>query len=80
MARGLFRPYLKVSIRHAFKVPVHFDPDLIATEGETFPSGSVATGRKPSELLLPPTTTSTKAAALEGDGGLGTKSQSEPVS
>ncbi|RWD37218.1 MAG: hypothetical protein EOS48_01130 [Mesorhizobium sp.] len=38
-ARGLFQPYLKVSIRHAFKVSVRFDPDLIATEGETFPSG-----------------------------------------
>ncbi|RWM20836.1 MAG: hypothetical protein E5X53_12670 [Mesorhizobium sp.] len=45
MARGLFQPYLSVSIRHAFKAPVHFDPDLIATEGETFSSGSVATGR-----------------------------------
>ncbi|RWB42417.1 MAG: hypothetical protein EOQ42_29940 [Mesorhizobium sp.] len=41
----MFQPYLKVSIRHAFKVSVRFDPDLIATEGETFPSGSVATGR-----------------------------------
>jgi hypothetical protein len=38
----LFQPYLKASIRHAFKVPVRFDPDLIATEGETFPPGSVA--------------------------------------
>ncbi|RUV73965.1 MAG: hypothetical protein EOR30_01280 [Mesorhizobium sp.] len=46
-ARGLFQPYLKVSIRHAFKASVRFDPDLIATGGETFPSGSVATGRNP---------------------------------
>ncbi|RUU47160.1 hypothetical protein EOD08_07100 [Mesorhizobium sp. M6A.T.Ca.TU.002.02.2.1] len=45
LARGLSQPYLKASIRHAFKALVHFDSDLIATEGETFPSGSVATGR-----------------------------------
>ncbi|RUV10940.1 MAG: hypothetical protein EOS23_02275 [Mesorhizobium sp.] len=45
LARGLLQPYLIASIRHAFKAPVHFDPDLIATEGETFPSGSVASGR-----------------------------------
>ncbi|TIQ11888.1 MAG: hypothetical protein E5X61_32730 [Mesorhizobium sp.] len=37
--RGLFRPYLKVSIRHAFKAPVHLDPDLIATEGRDISVG-----------------------------------------
>ncbi|BCH15631.1 hypothetical protein [Mesorhizobium sp. L-2-11] len=74
----MFQPHLKASIRHAFKVPVRFDRDLIAPEGETFfSSGSVQFGSRLSELLLPLTTTLTKAAALEGDGGLSMKSHSE---
>ncbi|CCV15209.1 hypothetical protein MESS4_750144 [Mesorhizobium sp. STM 4661] len=42
---GLFRPHLKVSIRHAFKVPVRFGSDLIATEA--FQSGPVAVSSQP---------------------------------
>ncbi|CCV08230.1 hypothetical protein MESS2_730126 [Mesorhizobium metallidurans STM 2683] len=45
LAKGLLRPHLGVSIRHAFKVPVRFDPDLIATEA--FPSGSVVVSSQP---------------------------------
>ncbi|TIL66823.1 hypothetical protein [Mesorhizobium sp.] len=73
----MFQPNLKASIRNAYKVPVRFDPDLIATEGETFPPGSVAISLwpKPSEPLLPSTMIS--AAALEGNGGLSMKSQSK---
>ncbi|MER8826706.1 hypothetical protein NKH73_11875 [Mesorhizobium sp. M0938] len=59
----MFQPYLKASIRHVFKAPVHFDPDLIATEGETFPSGSAATGRTAGAFAAADLT---KAAALEG--------------
>ncbi|PDQ21873.1 hypothetical protein CN311_06775 [Mesorhizobium sanjuanii] len=44
-AKGLLRPYLALSIGHAFKVPVRFDPDLIATEA--FPSGSVVVSSQP---------------------------------
>ncbi|PTE08413.1 hypothetical protein C9427_20710 [Mesorhizobium helmanticense] len=45
LAKGLLRPHLGVSIRHAFKVPVRFDPDLIATEA--LPSGSVVVSSQP---------------------------------
>ncbi|RWK47034.1 hypothetical protein [Mesorhizobium sp.] len=67
----MFQPHLKASIRHAFKVPVRFDPDLIATEGETFFVGLGSLWVETVEAFA------AKAAYLEGDGGLSTKSQSE---
>ncbi|GLS38691.1 hypothetical protein GCM10010869_42870 [Mesorhizobium tianshanense] len=35
----MFRPHLTVTIRHAFKAPVRFDPDVIVTEGGTISVG-----------------------------------------
>jgi hypothetical protein len=70
----LFQPYLKASIRHAFKAPVHFDPDLIATEGETFPSGSVATAETVGAFAAADHNLD-QGGSPRRHGGLSTKSQ-----
>ncbi|RWI14705.1 hypothetical protein [Mesorhizobium sp.] len=71
----MFQPHLKASIRHAFKVPVRFDRDLIATEGETFPPGLVAISPWPNRRSLAAADQTFQAAVLEGNCGLSTKSQ-----
>ncbi|MER8865302.1 hypothetical protein NKI19_16525 [Mesorhizobium sp. M0751] len=73
--RGLFQPHLKASIRHAFKAPVRFAPDLIARRDISVGLGCISSLPKSSELLLPPTPD--HGSSLEGNGGLSTKSQSE---
>ncbi|WP_436798641.1 hypothetical protein [Mesorhizobium escarrei] len=75
--RGLFQPYLTVSIRHAFKVPARFDPDLIATRRRDISAGLGCDRPKPSELFAAADHNLDQGGSLEGNGGLNMKSQSE---
>lgn len=51
--RGLFQPHLQASIRHAFRAPVRFAPDLIARRDISVGLGCNIILAEPPELLLP---------------------------
>jgi hypothetical protein len=68
----LFQPYLKIIVRHAFKVPVRFGPDCDRTRWDHFrPPAAAASPHLAGmpEPLLPAAMPSRSAAgsAFEGD-------------